>query len=159
MAISRVKHGIHASFLSWIRPQHPVVAPNFFYARFEMDVMAITKEDLLLEFELKISAQDYRADFMKSFYEGNDKYTFKHDLIKSGQRANRFYFVLSDDVGDVDIPDYAGVIRPTLVGFKVVKKAPVFDSKLIGGGFYKSLSSSLSWREYELRGKLRRNGS
>lgn len=151
----RKKHGIHLALLEWVRRKEPIVAPNFFVSVYEMDVMAVSKDEHLIEYEVKISLSDYTTDFYKSHYE-NGNPVMKHDLIKTGKRVNKFYFVVTAEmVSRVNVPDYAGLIGETETGFKVFKKAPLIHDGKPGIEFYKALAKSLSWREHGLRSDVR----
>lgn len=92
---------------------------------FECDVARITKADYFIEYEVKVSASDLKADFKKSNHRGN-----KHELLAAGdfKGPNQFWFVIPDRLwGKVadHIPDHAGVMLCTSRwNFKRVKEAP-----------------------------------
>lgn len=110
--------------------QHEVVLPNTRHAigwwNWESDLVSATKSWLVHEFEVKISASDYLADFKK---------TTKHwALEKANERGapNYFWYAMPLDLIDVEsltvnglhpFPQYAGVIgvhyRPGRFGWRV----------------------------------------
>jgi hypothetical protein len=57
------------------------------------------------EYEVKRTLSDYAQDFKKGC--GEEK---KHELIQSGGRTNKFWYVLPESLV-VELPEYAGVIR------------------------------------------------
>jgi len=69
----------------------------------EMDIMSISKSDLLYEFEVKVSRADFKADFKKRKWE---KYTTPITRLT----PNYFSYVCPTNMIElVEIPEYAGL--------------------------------------------------
>jgi hypothetical protein len=85
------------------------VIPSFFIGTFECDVFLLTKAGYTEEYEIKTSIADYKNDYNKRISEWNE--TKKHDKVKNGELANRFYFVVPESIiGEVEFPNYVGVM-------------------------------------------------
>lgn len=93
-----------------------ITGMNVYLGDWECDVLTITKAGYSHEYEVKVSAADFRADAMKT----RDRWDTttrqrvsenKHQLIASGRRTNRFSFVVPEKlVGKVEVPDWAGLV-------------------------------------------------
>ena len=59
----------------------------------EVDLFQLTENDWTVEYEIKISKSDLRKDFDKVIW-FNHYACKKHDVMLSGDRCNRFYFVI-----------------------------------------------------------------
>lgn len=120
----------------------------------ECDFFRVTNSGFTSEFEIKLSASDYKSDFSKE--KGEERCwdrdlrklvqhaaVGKHDLLAEmaatgkpipsrpgpGFPPNRFYFVLPREIAEkVEIPDYAGLVIAKPYGKRVLvdvaKKAP-----------------------------------
>ena len=92
--------------MSWCNSGNDIVLPNFYVGIYECDVLRITRADVAYEYEIKISRADFFADFKKCF--GSVK---KHDRIANGERINRFYFVVPEDmVTKEEVPAHCGLV-------------------------------------------------
>lgn len=132
---------------------YDIVIPNFYHGQWEMDLFKMTVSGLVYEYEIKVSLSDFKRDFDKKCHKGN-----KHELIENGKRVcNRFYFVCPAYlISVIECPVYAGLIYYQKGQyFSIVKNAPMLhkNKEIIT---YKELASRLSFREGELRRKLRR---
>lgn len=90
----------------------------------ECDVLAISKADLIYEFEVKISRSDFRKDFTKEHKHRlllERKGISKYDKYKNGKRLdeqvswfnipNYFSYLVPKDLISVEeVPEYAGLI-------------------------------------------------
>ncbi len=109
-------------------------------------MIAATKAGLLIEYEIKISRSDFRADFKK----------IRHRILdarKIGEQyrgAAYFYYVVPRDLVRIDeVPPHAGLIYCAPL-FQIVKPAPRLHSNKITDGQRQWLERSLIhryWRE------------
>lgn len=111
-------------------------------------MIAATKAGLLIEYEVKISRSDFRADLKKFRHRWLDTGTVKHNIGVRG--PSYFYYVVPRDLVRVDeIPDHAGLIYCHPV-FQIVKPAPRLHSTKITDNQRQWLERSLIhryWRE------------
>ena len=114
----------------WIlyRSSSIIIAPNYIPKDwFECDLFRVTKSLYAYEYEIKISIEDYRADFKKhrEFYVPTWHTKKKHWFLRDGDRMgcpNYFFYVVTRNLAerierDRALPEYAGLI--------------VFDRRLI----------------------------
>ncbi len=111
------------------------------------------------EYEIKTNKADYMSDFNKDNNPRNheylyslDSYRHKHTLIETGQRTNRFYFVLDGSIDDIKLPDYAGLItfktRGKYIHFERIKRAPRLHKNMAGLDLMSQCLRKLTWRYY-----------
>lgn len=105
-------------------------ASNLFVYLWESDFWVLKKSGFAIEYEIKISKSDFKADFKK---------IDKHDILSSGKYPdrlmwrkkkpipNRFYYVVPSGLIETsEVPKYAGLIYVSNGGItKEVKKAPI----------------------------------
>lgn len=85
----------------------------------EIDVLSILKSGYIVEYEVKISRSDFKADAKKSKWEW-------WDLKIENRMPNYFYYVCTDDLIKVDeIQDFAGLIYINENSYRVIKKAKI----------------------------------
>ncbi len=149
-----------------------IIIPNFFHGMYEMDVFKLSKSGVLIEYEIKISKADFKNDFKKSWQEIKydideenklkttvHKQITKHQDIETGNRCNRFFFVVPDGLIDIEeIPEYAGLIYydEEHDNLRIVKNAKlIHKNKMIGEEIYKNLALKLSFREQHWKGYYR----
>lgn len=122
---------IHTALPSWIRFHFPgdIAICNYFMGCYECDVLRVTNDDKLFEYEIKISRSDFKADFKKGK---------KHGELAQGKRVNRFYFVVPENlITKEECPEHAGLIYfiPSDYGYKslfcLVKTAPILQKNKI----------------------------
>lgn len=83
---------------------HQLIIPNIYLGHLESDLISVTAAGFIHEYEIKISASDFRADFKK----------YKHTLMENGrdQFWNYFWFVTpAGMISTTDVPEYAGHIE------------------------------------------------
>lgn len=120
---------------------YQILVPNIFLFEWESDMIGITHDDMIVEFEIKCSRFDYLAEAKKIV----KRHTFER-LIEPNNLPNMFYYVFSDDITpDEEIPEYAGLIviekRGNLQRYtKILKHAPVLHSELIKPELWKKLA-------------------
>ena len=99
------------------------ITPNVnLFSYYESDLISVSKAGLISEYEIKISADDFRREF-------KDKRT-KHRMLNDGKGfariiPNYFYFVFPLGLYEsrqLEIPDYAGVIAVSESGKVITKK-------------------------------------
>jgi hypothetical protein len=152
-------HQIHRKLYFWVRKTHIITLPNYFLGAFECDLFTVTDKEFVVEYEVKISKSDYKADFLKSKTIGwkDETRVFKHSLIKEGNRCHRFYFVVPKGLIDKsEVPQYCGLITwDEWEGFKTVKRAPVLGDFGLSRDFFKKLAWSCAFREGNIRAKYK----
>lgn len=85
------------------------------YAQYESDILAMNKNRMVFEFEIKLSVNDFRHDFKKSFHTKRPARIerTKQSAIFNGELSNYFTYVMPTDVYEKvqdEIPDKAGVM-------------------------------------------------
>jgi hypothetical protein len=97
--------------------QFTVAAPNV-YAGYgwESDLLALNKREYATEYEIKLTASDFKRDAKKQAWDRepahNWNYKSKYDMLLEGLGPNRFYYVLPEGVvADDQVPEWAGIIR------------------------------------------------
>ncbi len=112
-----------------LRKGHVIAIPNvdWSWLYWEADLITVTKARYMHEFEIKISAQDFKADFKKRKHQ-----TLKNGNIKNNRVPNYFTYVAPLKAIPICIPDHAGLIliSPTNrygheYQLDVIKKAPL----------------------------------
>lgn len=140
------------------------LVPNYYYGGYECDLFSLNKNLFTIEYEIKRSKADFNIDFKKN----KTKYSWtldqttivntKHELIESGKRTNRFYFVIKTDL-EVEIPKYAGLImfseRNGWINFEIVRKAPRLHKRKADVKIITHCLGKLNWRYYSM---IRKNG-
>lgn len=111
-------------------------------------MVAATKVGLLIEYEIKISRGDFRADLKKFRHRWLDSNTVEYQIGCRGPAY--FYYVVPRDLVRVDeIPKHAGLIYCHPV-FQIIKPAPRLHSTKITDSQRQWLERSLIhryWRE------------
>ena len=119
-----------------------IVIENYFHNYFEADCLRLTSNNQLIEYEIKISLPDFKADLKKERYG-----KVKHTEIKEGRHVNRFFFVCPKGLIAIeDVPKYAGLVYVTNDTWKIVKNAPLLHNNSVSESFYKILATKLYWR-------------
>jgi len=144
----KLANKIQRKLLNWCNGSNDIVLPNYYYGLYEMDVFRLTGSSIVVEYEIKISRSDYFADFNKSF--GSSK---KHNGIANGEKANRFYFVVPENLITInEVPEYCGLIYYKEYGFDLKKNAPMIHRNKFKD--YEELARKLGFRETNLRYKI-----
>ena len=158
------------SLIKYVTSGDDILIPNYFFDRYEMDLFRITNNDMIVEYEIKTTRADYRADFKKTYTMGPKSYSpgakwktvNKHEAMISAEcRTNRFFFVVPDGMVKPDeVPKYAGLIYYKGHNhFQVIKAAPLIHKrKATEGdpGVYKMLAKLLTVRALAYRQKLQK---
>ncbi len=143
------------------RDPSEIMIPNFYHGLYEMDVFKLMRTGYVVEYEVKISRADYYNDFKKMRETGwrnggTVKQHFKHDAIREGRGSNRFFFVVpSGLIKPEEVPGHCGLMYYHEQKIETIKPAPLIHKKEFTD--YKSLATSLSWREDRWRRKSYRD--
>jgi len=120
---------MQAAFYRHTFQRYELLVPNaFMHYTSEMDLVGLRKSGFIDEIEIKVSVQDFKADFKKtagvsgkaSYWPcflsgGKQSYPMtvhwpKHEAIQEGELTNYFSFMLPEDIADqCDVPEYAGL--------------------------------------------------
>jgi len=134
----------------------PITSHFTGYGLSECDVISISKSDYIYEYEVKISRSDFKADFKKQKHKlMTEKKSVVERMIKENNtmvkdtwyiNPNYFYFVVPTNLVSIDeIPEYAGLIYVNeLLGFEIIKKAPVIHKVKATHNFIRQLSHNLT---------------
>lgn len=122
----------------------------------ECDMLAVTKAGYWNEFEIKLSLQDYAADWSKQKGSETKHGRLAASLERDSAGPKTFSFVMPAELAElVEPPDYAGVIgveaRGRWLGFRVYKPAPRLHSEKFNEKQTKQLLTSAYWRYWNLR--------
>ena len=140
-----------------------VLMPNFYYKDYEMDLFRLQRNGYIIEYEIKISRSDYFNDFKKgakdwSAWKPGIKEIprlNKHKLIEDGKIANKFFFVVPDNLIKIEeVPRYAGLIYFKSYGHETVKPAPFLHKNKFNDQEWKDLALKVYWRHAITRSKL-----
>ena len=151
------------------RDPNEIMIPNFYLYRYEMDLFKLTKDQFIVEYEVKITRSDFFNDFKKyhteygEFHEASsswkDKHNvYKHDHIRTGAGPNRFVFVVPEGmVSLAEVPRHCGLMYCYVQDEKVwsiqtERPAPMLHKNKFTD--YQRLAKSLSWREDRWRRKF-----
>ena len=124
-----------------------IIMPNFTPRDWwECDIWLVTKAGYVQEYEIKLTASDYAADFGKATKRGrlvhSDKQGSKwhtttikkHDRLAQAHETapKTFSYLMPMDLAEAcTVPDYAGLIgltkRGRWIGFTEIKKAPIIN--------------------------------
>lgn len=153
-----------------LRSSRDLIMPNYTPRNwFECDVMAVTKAGYLEEYEIKLSASDFKADTKK---ESRGKWTYitnkfeeigkknKHKELqnKSPDGPSRFWFVVSHNIVDkIEIPEWAGLKvaynfnKNGNLYLKELKKAPKLHTNKIDDKIVEHAKSVCYWRYWNTK--------
>lgn len=141
--------------------------PNYSPANWwECDLLAITKSDFMVEFEIKLSKSDFKRDVLKNKTEYDrvlrkDVVTEnKHNLLheKSSKGPSRFYYVVPEGMFQLDeIPEFAGLLeirkdkRALFLNEK--KTAPRLNSEKVDPKIFRLIDQTCYYRFWNCRNK------
>ena len=114
----------------------------------ECDVISVSKSDYIYEYEIKISRQDFKKDFIKEKHSHilNEKFTYIRKGDQLFRVCNYFNYVGPKDLVSIDeVPTYAGLIYINDdFSFEVVKKPILLHKTKATTGFIRQLAHNLS---------------
>jgi len=100
------------------RKRSRIIVPNCYIGRFECDMLRVMYSNYSIEYEIKLSKADFKADLRKKG---------KHKMLSKGMRVNKFYYVCPAEmlsVGDVnDIDSRYGLIYVARRNLRIVQPA------------------------------------
>ena len=123
---------ITKDLLHEIGRQYDIAVPNYYLDRYECDVLRISKNGVMTEYEIKVSRSDFKNDAKKGWESWRGEKRNKHQDLIDGKRVNKFYFVVPEGmVNPSEVPPQFGLIyaiessnwRRRKYDFQVVKKA------------------------------------
>jgi len=124
-----------------INYRHYLVCKNFYlYEGWECDVLSVSYNDTVTEYEIKRTRADFKADFNKKD---------KHFSTSNGYGANYFYYVCP--VGLIkpgELPEYAGLVYCNNKGGYIAKKAPILHNETITFKQLKKIASKIMSSKY-----------
>lgn len=150
--------------IQWlISKQYPIYLNRFAGAGMdEADVLGINKSGYSVEFEIKLSRSDYKADFIHKKYKHRKlkeriaTKTYQRWINrKEGKRGdhiinlipNRFYYVCPKDMIRVEeVPEYAGLIYFEKRNCWEMKNAPLLHKIKPQESMWKRIATILSFR-------------
>lgn len=98
--------------------KHKVVCPNVKLFNWESDVISLSSVEMIYEFEVKLSKEDFKRDFdkPKHLHFSGEGETFEVDgetrHYVDRNIPSKFYFVFPEGmVPPEDVPDYAGILH------------------------------------------------
>lgn len=151
---------ISTKLINWCRGTgYEIVIPNYYVGAYEMDVFRLMPSGLVIEYEIKVSRSDLKADLKKGYTTGwneNKVHHLKHEEMKAGKRkCNRFFFVVPKDlIKENECPNHCGLIYYDSGSFDVIKNAPYLHKEKVKIEEYKTISTGLAFREQRLRSNM-----
>ena len=104
---------------------HEHLCENYGHTVFEMDIASLSKSDMLLEFEVKVSRSDFLADKNKSSNRLRKFDIYDRPYGQEGKCPNYFYYVCPEKLISIDeIPTFAGLFYYTENKEIVLIKSP-----------------------------------
>lgn len=114
--------------------------------RGEADLISVTKSDLIHEFEIKRTLEDYNREFNTK----NKKHRLLEGSGKYEYSANYFWFVVPSGLLET-VPEYAGLIEILDESYKVVKTVPRLHSNKIDERTQRYLERGVTLRYWNER--------
>jgi hypothetical protein len=142
---------------------YSIIIQELNYQNSMMDTFAVAG-NRAVEFEIKLSREDYLTDFSKMYWVG--KNVNKHAVLAAGesQLISKFYFVVPENMVDVrECPDHCGLIwfkemkasklvpdaiEGKVVTFRVVKYPPLLHTRYIPALTWKTIAERV-YAKYE----------
>jgi hypothetical protein len=114
----------------------------------ECDVISVSKSDYIYEYEIKISRQDFKKDFIKEKHNHilNEKFTYFRKGEQLFRVCNYFNYVVPKDLISIEeVPDYAGLIYINEdFSFDIIKKPKLLHKTKATPNFIRQLAHNLS---------------
>lgn len=125
---------------------HQMAVPNNAGVfRWECDVLSVTKSGMFMEWEIKISRNDFAADFKKR------KHKFFEKRSEYYRTPSYLYYVVPEtlEISPEEVPKYAGLIylnEKIWDIFRIIKRAPRLHTRKMTDYQKKKLVTSLNWK-------------
>jgi len=119
----------------------------FIFPGWESDVFNVSKSMIISEYEIKVSRNDFFADFNKK-----EKHKTLEDLWTKGimnqEVPNHFYYCVPEGLIQADeVPEYSGLIYCiSPLWFKVIKKAPKLHSEKMNNDLWETIAMKLFYK-------------
>ena len=114
----------------------------------ECDVISVSKSDYIYEYEIKISRQDFKKDFLKEKHTHilNEKFTYVRKGEQLWRVCNYFNYVVPNGLVSIEeVPEYAGLIYINEdFTFEIVKKPKLLHKVKADASFIRQLAHNLS---------------
>lgn len=114
----------------------------------ECDVISVSRSDYIYEFEIKISRQDFKKDFLKEKHQHiiNEKFTYQRNGELLWRVCNYFNYVVPEGLVTIEeVPNYAGLIYlKSDFSFEQVKKSKLLHKMKADASFIRQLAHNLS---------------
>ena len=137
--------------------QYKNIVPNWNgLFEWEPDLIACTRAGHVVEYEIKTSRADFKADFHKFR---------KHKMLNTRHTPyipSRFYYVINGfELKDGELPDYAGLIKVSEITFsnnvvirpRIIKQAPRLSHRKLNSNEIHRMNTSLYFRYWSERKK------
>ncbi len=134
----------------------PNVYPNNWS---ECDILRITKNGYMYEYEIKLSVADFKNDKTKTIYRASKGHMSKYVLLEDKAyttKPNYFVYLTYQELGEQLlplIPQFAGLLTFTTTPFykwQWLKKAPKLHNTLVQDKLLVELGRKACWRYTEL---------
>lgn len=144
-----------------VQQSSDVIICNYYLGGWECDLLKVTKADIMTEYEVKVSRADFfkdfdkhwmTYDFSKSDYRNNAIKNTKHNKIMSGDRVNKFFFVVPEGLVKPDeVPKGLGLIYAKEMGhfirFETIKMPKMLSKEIKVSQFmYRHIAQMLMYR-------------
>lgn len=114
----------------------------------ECDVISVSKSDYIYEYEIKISRQDFKRDFLKEKHNHilNENFTYMRGSEQLWRVCNYFNYVVPNGLVSIEeVPHYAGLIYVLEdFSFQIAKKPKLLHKVKADLGFIRQLAHNLS---------------
>lgn len=147
--------------LQRFRHQHSVIVPNINMAWGESDLLSVSRAGLIYDHEIKVSKQDFKADFdMRRATKWSKHRALGLGLTARQSLPNYFIYVAPNGLLTVhDVPMYAGLLHwhattdpyHPFGRIELVKVAPLLHKTKITEKTMQQLARALMFRYWNLR--------
>jgi hypothetical protein len=144
-----------ALYIECSRVRHRLIVPNVQVFGWESDLVSVTANDFIVEYEIKISRKDFKKDVEK--YRHQVLRRLRHAPIPGwlpdGRRlgAAYLYYVVTPDIVKLEeVPEHAGLMVVNGM-VETIKKAPKLHTTKITSGQRQWLERSLTARFWKGR--------
>ena len=141
---------IEASLVMYLyQKQHSPITTKFTGMGLEeCDVISVSKSDYVYEYEIKISRQDFKRDFIKEKHNFivNEKFTYVRKGETLWRTTNYFNYVVPQNLVSIEeVPDYAGLIYlKEDFTFEIIKTPKLLHKTKVDQKFIRALAHNLS---------------
>jgi len=142
---SKERHIQNILFESLLEKTNKLIVPNVKLYWWESDLISVSSSDLVTEWEVKISRNDFLQDFKKKKH----SYFVKNRIDKI---PSYFYYAVDSHILKLkELPEYAGLVYIKLDKVKIIKRAPRLHTIKIDTRRREYLERGLMYRFWKLR--------